>query len=129
MPLNLYSLPRPQSVRCIPMTVPPDLFLFLHVLSTGMAPEVWLPPFCRPQNVSAALCSSHAVCYRCHAAPLRSQCHGDPGQQHYRVSRPSLKRPVKMPRYGRKAKASCICHLFLLTAGKKEAAFFNEVVF
>lgn len=62
-------------------------------LSTGMAAAVRLPAFCRPQNVSAALRSSHAVCYRCHAAPLRSQCHGDAGQQHHRVSHVHLVRP------------------------------------
>lgn len=60
-----------------------SVFIFL---STGMAPEVWLPPTCRPQNVSAAFCPSHAVRYRCHAAPLRPQCHRNSGQQHYRVS-------------------------------------------
>lgn len=70
----------PDSV-CWRLTVDSVCFLF-----AGMAAALWLPPFCRPQNVSAALCSSHAVCYRCHAAPLRSQCHRDAGQQHYRVS-------------------------------------------
>lgn len=67
--------------------------------SIGMAPAVWLPPVCRPQNVCAALCSSHAVCYRCHAAPLRSQCHRDSGQQHYRVSHTSSRLPLKILRY------------------------------
>lgn len=54
--------------------------------STGMASAVRLPPFRRPQNVSAALSSSYAVRYRCHAAPLRPQRHREPGQQHHRVS-------------------------------------------
>lgn len=56
------------------------------LLSAGMAAALRLPPVCRPQNVSAALCSSHAVRYRCHAAPLRAQCHRDAGQHHRRVS-------------------------------------------
>lgn len=62
-------------------------------LSTVMAPEVRLPPPCRPQNVGAAFCSSHAVRYRCHAAPLRPQCHRVPGQQHCRVSHAALRMP------------------------------------
>lgn len=74
------GLSRPASVRSR-LTV--DCVCFL---STGMAAAVRLPAFCRPQNVSAALRSGHAVCYRCHAAPLRPQCHGDAGQQHDRVS-------------------------------------------
>lgn len=53
---------------------------------TGMASAVRLPPFRRPQNVSAALSSSDAVRYRCHAAPLRPQHHRESGQQHHRVS-------------------------------------------
>lgn len=59
---------------------------FLSPSSTGMASAVRLPPFRRPQNVSAALPSSDAVRYRCHAAPLRPQRHGESGQQHHRVS-------------------------------------------
>ena len=62
----------------------------------GMAPEVWLPPCSRPQNVSAAFCPSHAVRYRCHAAPLRPQHHRDSGQPHCRVSHAALKIPLKM---------------------------------
>lgn len=80
------GLPRPARV-CSRLTV--DCVCFL---STGMAAAVRLPAFCRPQNVSAALGSSHAVCYRCHAAPLRSQCHGDAGQQHHRVSHVHFRR-------------------------------------
>lgn len=77
--------------------LPPSVPLYIFV--TGMAPEVWIPPFCRPQNVSAALCSSNAVCYRCHAAPLWSQCHRDTGQQHYRVSHAHFN-CLKMTNYG-----------------------------
>lgn len=83
----------PEPFVCLLCSLDCNISPLLHLcmfLSTGMAPEVWLPPLCRPQNVSAALSSSHAVRYRCHAAPLRSQRHRDSGQQHYRVSHTPL---------------------------------------
>lgn len=78
------------TLYCDVSPLSPSLFL-----SIGMAPEVWLPPICRPQNVSAAFCSSHAVRYRCHAAPLRPQCHRDSGRHHYRVSHTLIKESFK----------------------------------